>query len=95
MEAIVDQILSRAADLIEKHGWHQGEMCGPNGEMCTLEAILQASFESARTDGSRFSAAVTEFKRRAGISRLGISTWNDSSERSRDQVVAALRNAKL
>ena len=74
-------ILSDAADLIERHGWCQ-KVWSIDERRCVFQAIRDVS-------GPSFGAAIEFFKRRLDV--LNAVAWNDAPERTKEQVIAALR----
>lgn len=95
------EILNTAADLIERGGWTQGSYKdGPR--FCAEGAIIQAAqpgFWEPRPYGEcgvidlHTLAAVGVFQHWIGLP--SIPNWNDHPERTKGQVVAALRAASL
>ena len=85
------EILTDAADLIERDGWRQGR--GSQGQ-CATSAIWEAN----RTEGIPKTAqahAETEALSalRDVINRHAIPKWNDGPGRTKEEVVSALREA--
>lgn len=93
------QILNRAADIIEQAGWTQGALAlddagRPTGSLspiaacyCTIGAIQKAASGHKR---------VIEHADAALRTHLGIQDtvmWNDKAGRTKEEVIAALRGA--
>jgi hypothetical protein len=79
------KILNKAADLIDLHGWCQGEMQSNQGCYCVLGAINAVTRTPLR-DPARDAV-------REEIFGASISSWNDQKGRTVDQVTTTLRNA--
>lgn len=93
-------VLSAAADLIDKRGWHQDDYLGPDGGVCCLGAIQIASFRAQRLFGSDHFAAAKLLSARLGLpapdaaaAGKQIVEWNDEPGRTQAEVTAALRGA--
>jgi hypothetical protein len=85
-------ILARAADLIESEGWTQGESVDRMGRMCALGAI------GASRNTLDFNSPVDLFwatRRAKQMLRraltVSIAEWNDTLGRTKEEVVAKLR----
>lgn len=91
------QILSRAADLIEQHGWCQNAYSTPDGKMCTSRAINQAAEElGVFRDARSYLTPEARDARQHFQTVVGadvIATWNDKKCGSLKQAVEALRKA--
>lgn len=77
------EVLRRAADYIEQHGWCQNTMSTPSGRVCLVGALLAAAPDAG-------SAQVTRILDRLGP---GIVSWNDYVGRTKEEVTARLRSA--
>ena len=86
------EVLLKAADIIEEKGWYQGNMIGPKGELCMLGALNVASDYSLEYFNVR-----TVVRDHLHISvkdkSFSLSNWNDAPERTKEEVIAALRGA--
>ena len=87
--------LARAADLIDEHGWHQGDHVGPRGEVCCLTAVKIAVGDQ---HGPVYGAATVLLSGRLGRTApdsveaiAKIVAWNDEPGRTQAEVTAALR----
>jgi hypothetical protein len=88
------EIRRKAADLIEQLGWHQGfPGHGSRGEVCMVVALSKVTDE--HNAGLTFQAwasadqAIEDLRAELGVSSL--VEWQDSPERTLDEVVSALR----
>lgn len=103
------EILNKAADVIEERGWHKGDFVSSvgfdgSGCVCVLGAINVAVGEvpyavfeigdrDERTDAARVLAEYLGLVLRDGdVTEVG-DRWNDAEGRTKDEVVAALREA--
>ena len=100
--------LRRAADIIDTHGWVQGEMVSNEG-VCAMGAILLGSGEwdlchmpycdrpaLVRRDGEWRALGQPEREAcQAASDHLGgsLPIWNDEAGRTKEQVVVLLRAA--
>jgi hypothetical protein len=82
-------VLLRAADLLEEFGWRQ-ESYGSKeeGRMCAMGAIYEAAIDFKMDVAYE---AETCLARHVGWSH--VASWNDAPERTKAEVVAALRLA--
>jgi hypothetical protein len=90
----VGQVLLKAADYIEKHGWCQKEAFSPDGRACMLGGIYAACGGEFREAGlidtpPNYDKAVERIVKFAP--ELG--GWNDQPHRTKNEVVAVLRKA--
>ena len=89
------RLLLDAANAIEQRGWVQGELCNDKtGAVCTVGALNVAAFGVAFPTGVEchyYLYAVTNFCKTHRIRY--IPDWNDEGDRTKEQVVAALRDA--
>jgi hypothetical protein len=80
------QMLLRAADYIEEHGWCQSRVMDKEGRVCLLGAILYVG-----GTGLDFMPRV---EKAAGIGQGGlIACWNNAPGRTKQEVVDVLRRA--
>lgn len=91
----VGRVLDRAADLIEKRGWMKHAM-KYEGRICALQAIRLA----ARREAPLFLFGVSELTLEAryrmtrhGTNGTSIPYWNDYPDRTKEEVVNALRHS--
>lgn len=95
-EAISKEILVAAADHIEANGWQQFSYGRLGGPCCLLGAIAAGARVVSRQKALGFdlvwtSHAVDLFRGRTGILKAG--AWNDELGRTKEEVVAKLREA--
>lgn len=79
-----------AADYIEKHGWCQGEVFGPDDAVCAIGAIMATATNLGILD--RAAGLLARYLD-IGIDR--VARWNDDPSRTKDQVISALREAAI
>lgn len=79
------QTLLAAADYIEAHGWCQGSRRDYLGRVCIVEAIDMVTAGGPALYNPAFNA----FYDRLGTSP---SVWNDTTGRTKDEVLKELRN---
>lgn len=83
------RLLLEAADRIEQHGWCQDTAMDYRGRMCVLGALSFAvDFSQAE-----YAAAVGKILRQTDA--FEIAGWNDAPGRTKDEVVAMLREAAI
>ena len=82
------QALLDAADYIEEHGWCQYEPANRKGAVCAVGALMAVSSSpSIKLDAIELVKLV--------IGQWHIPNWNDAPERTKEEVVSALRAAAL
>jgi len=81
-------VLNRAADLLERHGWCQDVYVDDAGRMCAQQALMQAE-----PDVYRRATARRVLDEQAGFESLNIPKWNDQPGRTAKQIIAAFRAA--
>lgn len=86
------QSLLDAATYIEEHGWCQFYLQMRSGAVCMLGAMSRTVPRECGFDGA-WIRSVHLVQERTGC--VGISTWNDAPERTKEEVVSALRAAAL
>lgn len=87
------QILTAAADLIEEKGWTQGQDHDSLGRYCAWGAIFAIAKNDIR---ARMDAGCALYSKAVAESDYGtLALWNDARERTKDEVVAALRKTAL
>lgn len=88
------RLLLKAADLIEREGWGDGD-CKERG-YCAYAALVKADDPDAISTSLSRDAAM-RFSRSLGF--MGAVTpifrWNDSPERTKEEVVAKMRAVAL
>ncbi len=82
------KLLNDAADYIEEHGWCQGELRDEMGQVCILGAI--ASIPDPE-DWEPRSVALKALRAITGSPFP--DNWNDAPGRTKEEVIAAFRNA--
>ena len=90
-----EEILARAAELVEEQ-WGQGDSSQifPSGGHCANSAMVFASERGSATESTE-RAALSALKNELGVFWTeGIWRWNDAPGRTKEEVAAALRNAK-
>lgn len=90
--------LLRAADLIDKHGWVQGELETTKGCLCAEGAIIRATHEGKHymtpTRMDAIEAACSSLRTHLCVfGWVAIPVWNDEPGRTAAEVTAALRAA--
>ncbi len=89
----VSKHILNAADWLETHTWIQNKLFGPNEESaCTLGALIKV--EPNHIVGSILGtkdayAAAERVRKHLKISLIGF--WNDTPERTKEQVINMLR----
>ena len=86
------RLLLRAAAVLEAHGHCKGRAQDQYGAHCVSGAITQAGFELDGYSMGSHDEAVRRLDRYVGGN---IVAWNDDGERTKDEVVAALRSAAI
>jgi hypothetical protein len=90
------EILTRAADLIDKRGHAKRAYQTSDGALCLRGAVIKAvslrfSFKRCSLTPAAAQVAIAAFRRHIGC--YGEITWNDAPERTKEEVVTALRGA--
>lgn len=98
------QLRLKAAEEIENRGWHQGNYCGPNGEVCMLGALAYAAGVDVRAETKKSEMRLFDIPTlRQAIEEMGFRTmhtfraqsvpqWNDAPDRKKEEVLARLRD---
>lgn len=92
------KVLLRAADYIEEHGWCQNEMHTLDGSACLEGAIQYAisgrlmRFDEGLESANLFCDALTRID--LAVDRPAFK-WNDAPGRTKEEVVAKLREVAL
>lgn len=105
LAALIVIVRHRAADLIERGDWWQATMNtpggrGPRGQRCASVALLDAAVAVGRTWEDRewllrmARAEVLRELRAQGGGAVTLADWNDTAERTKDEVLAALRGGQ-
>lgn len=84
-----EEVLARAADILEQKGWLQNEWQDAEGRCCILGALARAN-EGCGTE--RWYALKAAVAREVGMDDL--LTWNNAHGRCAEEVITALRNSK-
>lgn len=96
-------VLRKAAELIEKFGWTQGtlaraEMGNPCGELspfatcfCAIGAVRRATHLVAGSSREVFHRAIGLFC--DAVETNNVPRWNDTAGRTKEEVIDALRRA--
>jgi hypothetical protein len=90
-EVTASDLLHRAADLLEEFGWRQLHVGSKSqGAFCALGATNEARRDlNASKETWREARKILSQE----LGGLPVATWNDAPERSKVEVVAALRKA--
>lgn len=89
------EVLEKAAEYIERHGWYQGGVNGPGASTCAAGAVNYLTWGSR--DGSTYNEGQDTVRceafdyLRARLPELDIASWNDAPERTREEVCQKLR----
>jgi hypothetical protein len=78
-------VFDRAIEILNERGWIIGTVSGPNGETCMMGAV-----EFATSDLDEYRDYEEIIKRVVGPDPV---MWNDDPNRSKDEVIEALRKA--
>lgn len=95
-DAAIAQTADATADLIEARGHWQGDAEGPEGQLCAVEALFQASGNGSRAVGSRVQDELEMFLGlQAGLDPSDelcpLAYWNDN-QATTEEVVQAFRD---
>lgn len=85
-------ILTEAADLLERNGWCRERLHAPTGEYCLVGALLTARGLASGLAYSEASERVAQVICPNEIGFPDLISWNDKQE-SAEPVIAALRAA--
>jgi hypothetical protein len=83
------EIILGAIERLERHGWCQGRSIH-GAERCVFGAIRGAAWSFG---GDWSGATCRRFERANGITQDEIAYWNDEPERTKEEVIEALRRA--
>lgn len=90
-------VLRRAADLVEQRGLAKNITCAADGSLCIRGALTVAAGRTARIpfwgDGPRHDVSAAADCAMLNYLRSDVVAWNNAPERTKDEVVAALRAA--
>lgn len=97
----VDEVIEKAAALIEERGWCQGDF-EIDGKLCVLGGVHEILFGDPHMRFSLVSHPKKETRElvydeicnRLGIDRTircGVSEWNDAAGRTKEEVISRLR----
>lgn len=93
------ELLLAAADHLEQKGWCRETFCNSNGECCVIGAIQFAASGRANrlAKTKKVIAALRKLADAIGLGSVpslgDIKAWNDSLSRTKEEVIAALRQA--
>ncbi len=76
------EVARKAADLLERDGWCQWNLCSDNGEHCLAGALMD-------TDPDTWYRVTRFVGERVGTPY--VTDWNDEPERTAHEVIALLR----
>jgi len=95
------EVLNKAADYIEEHGWCQRKLGTKEGRACANGAMWAAiagnplaTFEDHdvwRCQSEFFAESRKALANHLGLSRYSIPDWNDAPERIADDVIYEMR----
>jgi hypothetical protein len=91
-KSTVKDTLNRAADLIEKYGHIKGQLGDRKMGMCANGAIFAAVGGSSEI----WNDATNALGKHLGLSgyvRYDIPAWNNAPERTKEEVITAMRDA--
>ncbi len=88
----VGLLMYRAADYLETHRWGQNYLLSDNGAVCLVGSLYKMESNDPRGEGS---CPLTYLAKKRMVEYLGLGAvfWNDKPERTKAEVIAALRNA--
>ena len=86
------EILLRAAELIEKRGWCQDRYSNDKGCLCPLGAMRVATGYRAGTENEQCLGKIRPAVFRIGdLDNCNISDWNDAPGQTKENVIATMR----
>lgn len=85
------QILLDAANILESDGWCQRRVHSVDGRHCAVGAM----FRAVKHDQLGWDHRNAIFHLRVSLSVDNIAKWNDRRGRTKEEVIAAFRNAAL
>lgn len=99
------EVLNKAADLIEEHGWikgqgwpgepyHTGKLCLEGGLLAAMGMVYQDIADDERHDEFRACPAYQAVREYTGHDGSSLWTWNDGRQ-SAIEVIEVLRGAAL
>ena len=77
------EVLNKAADIIETKGWIQGKNIGPNGEICLSQAINEVVLDDLQL--------YLDVMNLVNSFHICTITWQDQLGRTKEEVVSFLR----
>ena len=92
------EVLSKARDVLAERGWGQGELVGPSGAVCLMEALFRAD-EKVLVAEERWPV-INAVEVAVGIPAstwhdgTDLPRWNDAPERTYEDVQKALKDAQ-
>jgi len=84
-----EELLARAADLLEREGWCQGVLRTREGHHCMLGALEEVGLGCAEVLFDQVIPAIT-----AELGGENLVRYNDTFGRTAEEVITTLRNAK-
>lgn len=103
----MNELLNKAADLIEERGWNQGDYRSPVGALCAIGAIITANDEARGIHPETIEFNLWSTPVREAVETLAkqldqeplvppyVMNWNDTPGRTATEVVSMLRKAAL
>lgn len=79
-EKVGDNVFARAAEIIEKRGWCQGGIGMHGKRVCAFWAIEFAG-----------GATMAHIRKMNAATGMSIAAWNDAPGRTKEEVIAVLR----
>lgn len=85
----------KAAEVIETRGWCQGAHSNSRGQVCALGALAAVvgrdPYDDPLTDEEAAALRAMGFKSHYGPELEPIWKWNDAPDRTKEEVIAKLR----
>ena len=88
----VRAVYDGAIEHLEKYGWVQSEVGGPEKPCCVIGALAASCAENGYY-GPLLSLC-DPFRRAAGVSVPAIGAWNDRKGRTKEEVIEKLKEAR-
>lgn len=90
MDEMTRGVLLKAASLLEEQGWTQHQYQDNDGKRCLMGAIAAVDTTGRKMPYSVCDALRAHLKL---TPKLSLSEWNDKPERTKEEVINALRGA--
>jgi hypothetical protein len=87
------EILLKAADLIESRGWTRYQFENSEGSLCMIGAMRVAVYGSTSLNSPAENELIMADNKLAGFLGCHVSAWNDRGAVSKEEVIAKLREA--